>query len=88
MKGTHLEHYKSKITYSEPNFAHQVKLILLLLFAFHFSQMIQSKCEQEMLFHSQCKSLPLFLTRVGLRDYFYVGICCGHIISNVSPRVI
>ena len=75
MKGKRLKRYKIKITYSEPNFAHQVKIILLLLFAFQFNQMIQSKCEQEMLFHGQCKSLPLFLTRVGLRDYFYVGIC-------------
>ena len=70
-----LKRYKIKTTYSEPNFAYQAKIILLLLFVFQFNTIIQSHNEHEMLFHFQYKTFPLGLTRVGLRDYFYAEMC-------------
>ena len=75
MKGKRLKRYKIKTTYSEPNFAYQAKIILLLLFVFQFNTIIQSHNEHEMLFHFQYKTFPFGLTRVGLRDYFYAEMC-------------
>ena len=87
MKGKRLKRYKIKTTYSEPNFAYQAKIILLLLFVFQFNTIIQSHNKHEMLFHSHYKTLQICLTRVDLRDYFYAEICLRpNYFKFVSPR--